>query len=102
VKEENLNETYSEIVLAILKYLVDHPRSGDTVEGIERWWLLEHYILGQRRLVREALAFLVRHELVLEVQQEDLRKRYRLNPDRWSEARTMVETWRTGHSTAEE
>lgn len=102
MKEEDLNETYSEIAVAILKYLVDHPRSGDTVEGIERWWLLEHYLLTQRRLVREALAFLVRHELVLEIQQEDLRKHYRLNPVRWGEARAMVETWRTSHSTPEE
>ncbi|NIO21245.1 MAG: hypothetical protein GTN76_11020 [Candidatus Aenigmarchaeota archaeon] len=69
----------SQIGYEILAYLADHPRSGDTLEGIAEWWLLERKIKHQIENVREALAELISKGLVVEYKGRDARTHYRIN-----------------------
>ncbi len=68
------------VALQILAYLSTHRDSQDTVEGIAEWWLLEQRIRHVITEVKNALAELVAHGLVLERTARDGRVRYRLNP----------------------
>ena len=49
------------IVIAdvIERYLLDHPRAADTVEGIRAWWVARHRQGDSREAVQEALDHLV-------------------------------------------
>lgn len=86
-----MKESSKEIALAILRYLVDHPRSQDTVDGIERWWLLEDYSANRSQLVREALESLTQDQLVLKNKRANQQEHYRLNPEKIEEARKLIE-----------
>ena len=77
----DLRETKnSHIVHEILSYLIEHPNSSDTLEGIIQWWLLERKIKHQIENVRESLAELVAKGWVLEYKGKDTRTHYRINP----------------------
>lgn len=50
---------------AILQYLRRHPQAKDTAQGITEWWLLEQRVLQTQTEVSEALAELIRKNLVV-------------------------------------
>ena len=77
--------------LAILGYLLDHPEASDTAEGIVAWWLLEREIRDQRSNVARVLPALVAEGWILASQAADARLRYRVNPRRLEEIRTLIE-----------
>jgi hypothetical protein len=81
----------NEIAREILSYLTDHPDAQDTLEGIVEWWLLESRIKFQREMVKEAIAELVRKELVVESEDANSRLHYRINESTVEEIRTMLE-----------
>jgi len=55
------------ITREIMAYLKEHPDAQDNIEGIMQWWLLERNITFQTKLLREALAGLVKEGSVIEV-----------------------------------
>jgi hypothetical protein len=55
----NASQQKSEIGRAILAYLDDNRKAGDTLEGIAHWWLLEQNIKYQIKIVKEVLDELV-------------------------------------------
>jgi DNA-binding MarR family transcriptional regulator len=68
------------VALQILAYLSSHREAQDTVEGIAEWWLLEKRIRHDIPEVKQALAELAAHGLVLERRGRDGRIHYLLNP----------------------
>jgi hypothetical protein len=55
-----------EIAKAILEYLRDQPGSGDTVEGISKWWIMSQRIKESIEVVRVVLEELGRKGLIYE------------------------------------
>ncbi len=90
VKRDLPSEEKSEIIYEILAYLVDHPDSGDTLEGIVEWWLLERKIKRQTANVKEALTELVTKGWVLEYKGRDARTYYRLNRRKHEEIQALL------------
>ena len=80
----------SQIGYEILAYLADHPSSGDTLEGIAEWWLLERKIKHQIANVKEAIAELVTKGLVVEYKGSDARTHYRINQDKYKEIQAFL------------
>ena len=64
----------------ILRYLVDHPEAGDTLDGIVEWWLLNQKIRFETRTVSRAVAELVAQDLIVEQKGPDGRIIYKANP----------------------
>ena len=58
------------IVVAIRRYFATHPDAADSIEGIQRWWLLPQSREEPRLLIERALDRLVAegaaHRTVLE------------------------------------
>jgi Fe2+ or Zn2+ uptake regulation protein len=44
-----------EISREILDYLREHPRSGDTLEGVSKWWLMQQRVSESVENVFQAL-----------------------------------------------
>ena len=44
-----------ELAKAILEYLRDQPGSGDTLEGISKWWIMRRRIEESIEMVRSVL-----------------------------------------------
>jgi len=80
----------SEFTYEILEYWFDQPDAQDTLNGIVQWWLLDRRIRYQREQVREALAELVRQELVVEVRSPDSQSRYRINQSKLKEIEARI------------
>ena len=80
----------SKIAFEILSYLVDHPKSRDTMNGILEWWLPEQQIKYQSKKVQEALSELIKKELVLEHQGRDSSTHYRINNQKASEIKAFL------------
>ena len=80
----------SHIGYKILAYLADHPSSGDTLEGIAEWWLLERRIQNAIAKVQKALAELVAKGLVLENKGRDARTHYRINRHKHGEIQALL------------
>lgn len=80
----------SQIGFEILAYLTDHPHSGETLEGIVQWWLLERKIKLQIKEVKRALAELVAKGLVLESKTKDSRTHYRINQKKYKEIKAVL------------
>lgn len=85
----------SKISYAILAYLAKNPDAQDTLEGIAEWWLLAQQIERQVPKVKEALAQLVKQDLIVERQGKDSRTYYRLNNRRRKEISELLENRRT-------
>ena len=68
------------IASEVLAYLQVHPDAQDSIEGIMQWWLLERNISFQLKLLREALAGLVKDGSVIEVSSQS-ESFYRLNKE---------------------
>lgn len=56
-------QTHTEIVDAILRYLDAHPDAVDSAEGIAKWWLPEAWCVDVQS-VEAALARLLRQGLI--------------------------------------
>ena len=61
----------------ILSYLGKHPQASDTLEGIVEWWLLQQKIEYQTKVVRDALAELIKRGFLVKEVTKDSRVRYR-------------------------
>ena len=48
-----------ESVVAILRYVVAHPKAKDTIRGIEKWWLPKNTSREGKRKIKESLDLLV-------------------------------------------
>jgi Fe2+ or Zn2+ uptake regulation protein len=51
--------TVTEIQAEVLGYLDEHPEAADSIEAIQRWWLLQRIARYSRSLVQQALDGLV-------------------------------------------
>ena len=56
-----LSAKLPELARQILRYLQQHPKAQDTIEGIAVWWVSERAIKKWLPQVRKALAVLVTH-----------------------------------------
>jgi hypothetical protein len=74
-----------EIEREILAYFLKNPDAQDTLEGIIEWWLLETYIRKQSILVKQALSELVNQGLIIEIQNSNAQRRYRVNQEKMKE-----------------
>jgi Fe2+ or Zn2+ uptake regulation protein len=57
-------KTLIEIQTEVLGYLDEHPEAADSVEAIQRWWLLQRVARYSRDRVQRALDGLVAARLV--------------------------------------
>lgn len=80
-----------EISRHILSYLAENPEADDTPEGIAQWWLLEREIRDQTAAVQRALAELTAQGWLVTARTPGSPLRYRLNPDRAGELRSVLE-----------
>jgi len=80
-----------EISRRILSYLAENPEADDTPEGIARWWLLEREIRDQSAAVERALGELTAAGWLVEGRSAGSATRYRLNPARTDEVRSLLE-----------
>lgn len=75
------------IAREILAYLRDHPRSGDTIEGVSKWWLMQQRINESVNAVQQVLSHLEKAGLIYERTMPDGRTLYFANtqpePDTW-------------------
>jgi hypothetical protein len=53
-----------EIQAEVLGYLDEHPEAADSVEAIQRWWLLQRIARYSRERVQQALDGLVAARMV--------------------------------------
>jgi hypothetical protein len=81
----------SEPARELLSYLVERPRSKDTLEGRVEWWLFRQEIEKRVREARNAVAELVDRGLIVERKGKDGRSLYRLNPRKTKEIRDLCE-----------
>ncbi len=79
------------IAYEILAYLMDHPDAQDTLEGVMEWWLLERKLKYESRRVRELLSEFVARGFILERENKYSRVHYKINPDKKSEIRTLLD-----------
>lgn len=79
------------IARRILEYLADNPEANDTFEGITEWWLLEREIRARKAEVERSLSELVSAGLVVASQSAGANTRFRLNPERTDEVRSLLE-----------
>jgi hypothetical protein len=49
----------SDVAVVIRRYLSDHPRASDSLEGVQRWWLGEGAVEAPGPTVQQALDQLV-------------------------------------------
>jgi hypothetical protein len=75
----------------ILAYLVEHPESQDTVEGIMEWWLLERAIKFQEIKIIKALSELASKGLIIEHKSRDSQIHYRINQNKYEEIQKLIE-----------
>ncbi len=69
-----------------LSYLIEHPESQDTIEGIAQWWLLERKIKRQIANVKEALEELITRGFVL----EHRGTHYQINKNKYEEIQSIL------------
>lgn len=85
-----MNNKEHEIAHAILRYLNQHADAQDTLEGIAHWWLLHQVIEQHLPLVKQALADLVRQDLVLMHERRGTEARYGINPQKRDEISRLL------------
>lgn len=55
----------SDVAAVIRRYLSDHPRASDSLEGVQRWWLAEGAVEAPGATVQQALDQLVKKGTVV-------------------------------------
>jgi hypothetical protein len=89
-----------EISREILDYLREHPRSGDTLEGVSKWWLMQQRVTESVENVFTALKQLGKEGFVQERVMADGRVVYFANTD--SDRPGAVENDQDGPNLGEE
>jgi hypothetical protein len=56
---QSLNEQTTAIAVLIRRYIADHPKAADTIEGIHRWWISRSLSTVTPDQVQSAVADLV-------------------------------------------
>ena len=84
----------------VLDYLREHPRSGDTLEGVSKWWLLQQRVTESVENVFTALKQLGKEGFVQERVMADGRVVYFANTD--SDRPDVVENDQDGPTLGEE
>jgi hypothetical protein len=69
----------------IMNYLLDHPEAKDTLDGIQRWWVLEQRVKREMAQVEKAVTRLIQREWLLVRRGVDSQVHYRLNPAKTAE-----------------
>jgi hypothetical protein len=68
-----------------------NPAAEDTVDGILQWWLVHEEIRFRLHEVEAALAELTGRGIIAQRVGEDLRVRYRINPNEHQEIQTILD-----------
>jgi len=91
------NAKLPELAQQILRYLQDHPRAQDTIEGITAWWVSERAISRWLPQVRSSLAALVAQGYIAKHTGPGGRIFYRLSrrTGRSGRSQVSVENFRT-------
>jgi hypothetical protein len=63
-KQEEARRPEDETVEAILRYLEEHPRASDTLEGIAEWWIMRHQVRVEVNTLMKILRQLTERELL--------------------------------------
>jgi Fe2+ or Zn2+ uptake regulation protein len=74
----------TESIFEILRYLKEHPKARDTIEGIS-WWVLEQRMNDCVSDVQSTLSQLLAQGLLLVIEGGDARRHYQLNHGRLDE-----------------
>ena len=69
----------SQIIRAILDYLLKNPHAQDTLPGIAQWWLPQQQIKTNDATLNEVLTELVARELILQSKGKDSQLHYSVN-----------------------
>jgi hypothetical protein len=77
-----INAKLPELARQILRYLQEHPRAEDTIEGITVWWVSERAIKQWLPHVRKSLTALVSRGYIEKHTAADGRVFYRLSRSR--------------------
>ena len=79
-----------EITISILRYLLDHPEAGDSLEGIVHWWILRERIETKTKEVSDVIQALTSEGFVIE-KSSISGKRYFVNKEKLEEIRTLIQ-----------
>ena len=91
VEEEDNNTNYDIAAWLILGYLCSHPDAKDTAEGVEKWWLNGKGTHVESKIVRAALAYLVKLGWLVSTERKGSGMVYGLNGDRRKKLRQFLE-----------
>jgi hypothetical protein len=91
VEEEDNNANYDIAAWLILGYLCSHPDAKDTAEGVEKWWLNGKGTHVESKIVRAALAYLVKLGWLVSTERKGSGMVYGLNGDRRKKLRQFIE-----------
>ena len=75
-----------EIVKQVLSYFLRNPKATDSLEGVAHWRLLEERVHRSLRQTELAVAWLVSHGFVQEIQTAGSARVFRLNEERADDA----------------
>jgi hypothetical protein len=78
----SINTKLPKLAHHILRYLREHPKAQDTVEGVMVWWVSERAIKHWLPQVRSSLVALVARGYLEKRKTVDGRVFYRANPSR--------------------
>ena len=89
--EEDINANYDIAAWLILGYLCSHPDAKDTAEGVEKWWVNGKGTHVESKIVRAALAYLVKLGWLVSTERKGSGMVYGLNGDRRKRLRQFIE-----------
>jgi hypothetical protein len=89
--EEARRASLSDLALRVLRYLMDYPAAGDTIEGINDWWLSQRDgVRDSKAALANALGELEAHRLITVLRSADGRSHYRLNTGALDRAHALL------------
>jgi hypothetical protein len=89
--EEPRRASLSDLALRVLRYLMDYPAAGDTIDGIQDWWLSQRdRVREPRASLERALGELEAQALITVLHAADGRSHYRLNTRAVERARRLL------------